>query len=61
MPGAAAYNAPPRFSFDEFEAWHEPGDWVTPAQVDDAAHDAADAIAKPLPTPRTPCRPLATP
>ena len=32
--------------------WHEPGDWVTPAQVDDA-HDAADAIAKPLPTPRT--------
>ncbi len=33
-----------RFNFDEFEAWHEPGDWVTPAQVDDA-HDAADAIA----------------
>ena len=31
------------FSFDEFEAWHEPGDWVTPDVVD-AAHQAADAI-----------------
>ena len=31
------------FSFDGFEAWHEPGDWVTPDVVD-AAHQAADAI-----------------
>ena len=31
------------FRFDEFEAWHEPGDWVTPDVVD-AAHQAADAI-----------------
>ena len=31
------------YSFDECEAWHEPEDWVTPAQVDEA-HDAADAI-----------------
>jgi len=31
------------FSFDEFEAWHEPCDWVTPDVVD-AAHQAADAI-----------------
>ena len=32
-----------RFNFDVFEAWHEPGDWVTPDVVD-AAHQAADAI-----------------
>ena len=31
------------FSFEEFEAWHEPGDWVTPDVVD-AAHQAANAI-----------------
>ena len=31
------------FSFDGFEAWHDPGDWVTPDVVD-AAHQAADAI-----------------
>ncbi len=31
------------FSFAGFEARHEPGDWLTPAQVDEA-HEAADAI-----------------
>ena len=31
------------FRFDEFEACHEPGDWLTPDVVD-AAHQAADAI-----------------
>ena len=45
------------FSFDEFEAWHEPGDWVTPDVVD-AAHRCRRTPAKPLPTPSTPCRPL---
>ena len=44
VPDAAAWSAPLQwFSFDEFEAWHEPGDWVTPDVVD-AAHQAADAI-----------------
>ena len=31
------------FRFNEFEAWHEPCDWLTPDVVD-AAHQAADAI-----------------
>ena len=47
------------FSFDEFEAWHEPGDWVTPDVVD-AAHQAADAIEAATNAVQ-PCRPLATP
>ena len=33
------------FSFDEFEAWHEPGDWVTPEVVDTAHVDAVASEA----------------
>ena len=33
------------FSFDEFEAWHDPGDWVTPEVVDTAHVDAVASEA----------------
>ena len=46
VPDAAAWSAPLQwFSFDEFEAWHEPGDWVTPEVVDTAHVDAVASEA----------------